>query len=57
VALIADYRESRHLSMKSNTKQAGIDLCLRDAFVVSEEFFGVVVGVGAGLTANSPNTL
>src|SRR5277367_2162830 len=61
VALIADDRESRHLcgedsapgsaeSTKSNTKRAGIGLCLRDLFVVvSQEFFGVVVGVGAGL--------
>ena len=31
-------------------RAAGIDLCLRDVFVVvPQEFLGVVVGVGAGL--------
>src|ERR1700761_2293632 len=36
--------------MKFGTERAGIELCLRDVFaVISQQLFGVVVGVGAGL--------
>jgi hypothetical protein len=53
VALIAADRESRQQSDPSDIKRAGIDRCLRDVVVavIAEQFFGVVEGVGAGLTA------